>query len=329
MKKIVFIIFALVVGIAYADNTITSKEYVDGQVSTLQTQIPAKNTNTVVMNTGNAGTIGEKKIYDTTAAFGTQTDALVTAGAFNSAVQNALESEFVCIDWLGDVHDNAHCLLYEVRGATQLQTLPSGYTQLEYLESTGTQFLNLGQPIGSGENITVKFEYTVGTPGVWFGARDGDSRSAGFTFDYTGNANTLFILTHNAALAGNCGFLTVNLELGTPYVLNWYGNPFRSPSFVPNIAFLNFCTIDESNYLITPPYNAFLFAYNRGGVVYGRKPMRIYYFTVEGKMKLVPARRDSDGEVGMYDSVSNTFFTNSGTGEFIAGPVASYLPQNQ
>ena len=42
----------------------------------------------------------------------------------------------------------------------------------------------------------------------------------------------------------------------------------------------------------------------------------------------VPARRDSDGEIGMYDLVTNTFFTNSGTGEFIAGPMFSYLPQN-
>ena len=117
MKKLCFFICAVVASTASADNTITSKEYVDGQVAGLQTQIPAKNTNTVVTNTGTAGTIGEKAIYDTTAAYGAQSDALVTAGAFNSAVQNALESEFVCVEWLGDVHDNAHCLLYEVKNA--------------------------------------------------------------------------------------------------------------------------------------------------------------------------------------------------------------------
>ncbi|MBO4672360.1 MAG: hypothetical protein J5608_01770 [Alphaproteobacteria bacterium] len=122
MKKFLLSFLFVVVGIAYADNIITSKEYVDGQVATLQTQIPAKNTNTVVMNTGTTGEIGEKAIYDTTATFGAQSDALVTAGAFNSAVQNALESEFVCVEWQGSVHDNAHCLLYEVRGATQTQS---------------------------------------------------------------------------------------------------------------------------------------------------------------------------------------------------------------
>lgn len=117
MKKLVFVVFALFALSVRADNTITSKEYVDGQVSNLQTQFPAKNTNTVVTNTGTAGTIGEKAIYDTTGTYAEQQDALVTAGAFNTAVQNALESEFVCVEWLGDVHDNAHCLLYEVKNA--------------------------------------------------------------------------------------------------------------------------------------------------------------------------------------------------------------------
>ncbi|MBO4683032.1 MAG: hypothetical protein J5611_00425 [Alphaproteobacteria bacterium] len=135
MKKLLFVILALFVFSVRADNTITSKEYVDGQVSNLQTQIPAKNTNTVVMNTGTAGTVGEKAIYDTTAAYGAQSDALVTAGAFNSAVQNALESEFVCIEWQGNVHDNAHCLLYEVRAATANQS-PNLFCTPTYLEST-------------------------------------------------------------------------------------------------------------------------------------------------------------------------------------------------
>ena len=36
---------------------------------------------------------------------------------------------------------------------------------------------------------------------------------------------------------------------------------------------------------------------------------------------LVPAKRKSDGEVGMYDLITGTFYTNQGTGEgFIAGP---------
>lgn len=37
------------------------------------------------------------------------------------------------------------------------------------------------------------------------------------------------------------------------------------------------------------------------------------------QMELVPAMRDSDNEVGMYDLVSNTFLTNAGSGTFNYG----------
>ena len=34
----------------------------------------------------------------------------------------------------------------------------------------------------------------------------------------------------------------------------------------------------------------------------------------------IPAKRNSDNVVGMYDTVTDTFFTNAGTGTFTAGP---------
>ncbi|MFQ6760064.1 MAG: hypothetical protein ACLRFM_01505 [Alphaproteobacteria bacterium] len=37
---------------------------------------------------------------------------------------------------------------------------------------------------------------------------------------------------------------------------------------------------------------------------------------------MIPVKRNSDGALGMYDTVNNRFYTNAGTGTFIAGPVA-------
>lgn len=46
-------------------------------------------------------------------------------------------------------------------------------------------------------------------------------------------------------------------------------------------------------------------------------------------MNMVPARHNSDDEVGMYDTVSEQFFPKTGDGTFIAGPeVNVYIPQN-
>lgn len=43
---------------------------------------------------------------------------------------------------------------------------------------------------------------------------------------------------------------------------------------------------------------------------------------------LVPAKRNSDNEVGMYDLATGTFYTNAGTGSFIAGPDIVPTPDN-
>lgn len=44
-------------------------------------------------------------------------------------------------------------------------------------------------------------------------------------------------------------------------------------------------------------------------------------FTADGakEAEFVPCYRKSDGEIGMYDTVSKTFYTNAGTGTFLKG----------
>lgn len=64
-----------------------------------------------------------------------------------------------------------------------------------------------------------------------------------------------------------------------------------------------------------------------GSGVYGK----IYKFALNINnilvRNMIPARRNSDNVLGMYDTVTNTFFTNSGSGTFIAGPTLNvYLP---
>ena len=323
MKKIVFIVLALFAFVAYADNTITSKEYVDGQVATLQTQIPAKNTNTVLTNTGTAGSVGEKAIYDTTAAFGAQTDALVTAGQFNTAVQNALESEFVCVE-----SNSQGCLLYEVRGATQKQTLPTGYTQLEYLESTGTQYIDTGVVLTS-DNVTYEWN-----------AKDYGGTNGCSLFGAQTNSNYSGIL-YNAGYYNQSGFPRTAYIGDISYSsLNYYADPNNFYNWGLMIRDDKTAVLYKNGSLagsllwsgtIQTGYSIFLYANDVFGYVRERGKVAFKYFAITDNGSLVfngiPARRDSDGELGMYDTVSNTFFTNSGTGEFIAGPVFSYLPQ--
>ena len=111
MKKVLVsivgavVISYAVVGAAFAAREIvpTSKSYVDYELSQKQDKIPANNgTAAVLTNIGTPGSVGTKNIYDSSAAYATQTDALVDVGTFNAAVQNAIDAEFECISWVDD-----------------------------------------------------------------------------------------------------------------------------------------------------------------------------------------------------------------------------------
>ena len=71
--------------------------------------------------------------------------------------------------------------------------------------------------------------------------------------------------------------------------------------------------------------NFFIFCRNHGNGTYGMyaKGMRYYYLKMWLDDVLVrdyiPCYRKSDGEIGMYDIVSNSFFTNAGSGTFEKG----------
>jgi hypothetical protein len=51
--------------------------------------------------------------------------------------------------------------------------------------------------------------------------------------------------------------------------------------------------------------------------------VRIYDFEVEGMSHMIPAKRDSDNAVGMYDTVRNKFCTVAGSGTITAGPAVA------
>ena len=323
MRKILISILCVFVGfvdVAVGENILTTQSFVDSAVTQKQDKIPANNgTTQILMNTGTDGSVGTKNVYDSNASYGGQSDALIDAATMNTAVQNAIDNEFECIQY----DANNECLLVRLIGA---KTLPNGYTALEYLESTGTQYLDLGQPIGSTENITVKFAFTNDKPASWFGASDvaTGGPSPQFTFsNYADRYDYFMIFSHRSGTSWTYYGARSRTVIGTSYILNWYGNPHKTPTLYPDDSGWGVTYYDP----YTPTRNAFLFKANspQFDVLASERSMRIYYFRVEGKMDLVPARHDSDGVLGMYDVVNGTFLINAGLGAFIAGP-AIYLP---
>ena len=321
MRKILISILCIFIGFstyATGENIPTSKSYVDSAVAQKQDKIPANNgAEQILMNTGTPGSVGTKNIYDSTGSYAEQTDALITAEQFNTAVQNAIDSEFECVGW-DPTH--THCWFVKILGVPDQSLLPTGYTQLEYLESTGTQYINT--KVASTNNIGVAIKYAF--------MKFGTYKDIFGTFDphyYLGiNSFGTDMLASYGPTAGNTvlGIPIGDVVIGQPYTLNINLYNSGTVEFVgirhAKLAPKTFAS-DRTFYMFGTNT-----AYNSGYL----SQSRIYYMKMTDGTRLVrdfvPARRDRDGELGMYDLVSNTFFTNDGGGKFIAGPVV-YLPQ--
>ena len=94
---------------AVADNTVTSKSYVDAEVGKKQDKIGGGTADTVITNTGQDGVVGSKGVYKTTTAYSSQTNSLIEANHANSAIQNGLNAHVTCYE-----SENGECILWSI-----------------------------------------------------------------------------------------------------------------------------------------------------------------------------------------------------------------------
>ena len=195
--------------------------------------------------------------------------------------------------------------------------LPSEYQEVEWIGCSGTQYLATNYTPAITENMKIEIDYmfTFNQRGdcFLFGSRlDGNSDTVTFQSEnYANNnwycASGIWQFRNILGGAGN--------NLNTRYSLVMDGNVI---------------TIDNSTYT-TPETrrnrNAvpiYIFAGNwQGRMQFINLGARIYSltFTADGgkEAEFIPCYRKSDGEIGMYDTVSKTFYTNAGTGTFLKG----------
>ena len=192
-------------------------------------------------------------------------------------------------------------------------TLPAGYTELEYLESTGEQYIELSFGFDPTDMIRAKFaiqgrandKYIV-APNVW-----------------NSNNNRFGMGVHLAYYAIGYGNQQTSTTILQPSINNndQFHEWFYS-GYVFSIPELN-TSKDVSNITFgTTTSNIRLFYGYQGGTA-GKIS---YYKHIKANgtgVELIPVRRDSDGVLGMYDladaNPATAFYTNAGTGTFIAG----------
>ena len=191
--------------------------------------------------------------------------------------------------------------------------LPLGYTQLDYLESTGTQaILTDYQPLGT-DTIEVDYNLTNLSRGgdkFIIGSRPSTSaENVGFWVETYGATNTWYV------------------RYGSPSSVNdAYQNSDVSGTFsiTKNVFKINGVTRLAPTYEGDPVYPMSIFARrNRDDTVWAGSYIQISNVRVYGsdsvlKHNYVPAKNSSN-VLGMYDTVSGTFYTNVGSGDFTYG----------
>lgn len=233
-----------------------------------------------------------------------------------------------------------------------LATLPSGraprayYTELEYIESTGTQYIDTGFVPSGNTRVLFDYQPTSGYTGVSciFGCQTSPAGNNCNRFYYLLSGQTLYRAQFNYTNTGTSSQSTpaywgINYDSSTnQYSLVTGANgTFASDSsrqtididgYNKTIQFNNGNIIDMSGDAtfakgMHPTHSMFIFDRSLGGTSSSNKfKGKIYYFKIWDSSILVrdfiPVL-DWNYVPCMYDRVTKQLFYNQGTGDFISG----------
>lgn len=187
-----------------------------------------------------------------------------------------------------------------IKGA--LTDLPIEYQEVEYIESSGTQYIDTNVSLSSSDTVKCKFEITAGTYS-WADAIYGCS-----------NGTAFFVLLMRSPTQARVG-TSSNQASSTNYSLNTiYDTSLTNGTYIEN----------GTTYTFTPhtgftnlPSCYVMFRNQSGEPV--PVSAKVYSFEIVGKFNGIPCYRKADNEIGMFDTVNGVFYTNAGSGTFLKG----------
>ena len=206
-----------------------------------------------------------------------------------------------------------------VYGNSIQSRLPEGYTELEYIESTGTQYIDTGITYDNTKDYTIYQDIQgVGTQ---------ESKGSGWN---AGGA--IFVTPSKKWYDGINEFgtnvsenervkLTIDIAKGTDTLstYNWYFVSSKTTTTTTRSHTALGTYSGNTGYPLftsTVSGGSIGSKYNMSAKLYGAS------IAIDGTIvrNLIPAKNSSN-VIGMYDTQNDVFYTNQGTGTFIAGPV--------
>lgn len=175
--------------------------------------------------------------------------------------------------------------------------LPPQYQRVEYIQSSGSQYIKINDNFNAGVLFELvcqldsvsKTQVVVGQSargGYWFGCDPTNLYDVGSTKTsiQIGNKNKILLRYATARLYGTIDGQNIN----------------------------------GGDYVTTGPRELTIFG-AQGTSAWFYSWAKIFSFRADGVVNLIPCYRISDGTIGMYDTVTRRFLTNSGSGTFTKG----------
>lgn len=262
------------------------------------------------------GTIAEKLDYvlDTKQLFKDRLNSLGAGITESTTFRNYLTW---LDDFYGNVSNKTDIAENGIVGETSQETniLPSDFTQVDYIESSGTQYINTLFFPNQDTSVEMVLETLSLSSGnhSFFGARQSSTiNHYGVTL---GGANGNLVYDGYGQHSNNTNF---TVSENTKYKI--YKNK--------NNLYINDALIFSDTYTsFTPNTGMYLFAMNQTSSVTFLSSIRVYSCKVYDGDTLVrdfiPCYRISSSAVGLYDLVNDEFYTNRGEGTFTYGSVVS------
>lgn len=187
--------------------------------------------------------------------------------------------------------------------------LPNTYQEVEYIESTGEEYIDIGIKGTNNTKVDIEFQAT-GTNFLPFGARS------------TASSECFAIWAASVRVGSNLriGFDSTNGYTGGPTTTDKYHIIHsKDGTYVNNELVCTYETFDT----FTTLQNLLVFGYYSNATTMEFSAIRLYHLKLwENNIMVrnfIPCYRKSDEKPGMYDTVNGVFYTNVGTGEFNVG----------
>lgn len=249
-----------------------------------------------------------------------RTSATYQKGTLNADDLNRIEDNYKYL--MAKLRSDAIFIPHRLRNYTETameyvekesQLLPDGYTQVEYIESSGTQYIDTGFKPNQDTRVVMEAQMLndpKSSTAIYFGCRDGK-----------------FFELYKAGSGQNLTFL-YNSDYSQYFTVNYLAR--RIVEINKNSATVDGTTLTYSAGTFQLTQSLYLGADNESGTAKAITALRIYSCQIYDNGTLirdyVPCT-NSEGVAGLYDLANDVFYTDAAGGAFTAGAEIELEPE--